>query len=592
MATGMPERAPHLLPRVQPDTAPTDDAVGGPAPIRFGAGPVPPIGPAPAPRAGGVYASPSDAAYGPITDEPSPFTCDVSEVELAGAKDHRTVTITNTSENAVILDVDVTGDPVFTFDGMLSGQALAPGASLDIGVGYASHLEGAYQGELVVGTTDLVFPKPPLRIPITGTAVARKTVGTAIAAKSPGGKANTIDSAVSSLGDAWEQLLKEQLAGVELVQGYAQDSQAASPSPLWAELLQAALMIGVIGVTRGLAKQITNELRTLIFADVRNQIGGDKADAYVVGEMVAGVTERVHGAMHGQVVDTLQSAIAGSIKSGILQAKTGGAGKTGGSGKAAIARDAFFESMKSELNAGVTSIKTAANNTTGDYQALEDEQEGLGFTALEGYRNEIATIAQTAKAAQIHKTLGLYSAYLAQARTGTTGSGQSSDTDLDGSGGLATDESKLGERGRFADGVLVLDMAWGNLSIKSARVRGLNENLRALLSTAPLGSFPLPIVLAGNVLGTAGETPRRGEVRVGRTEQGSLYAIAAETEDDVESGKAPGWAFLGRAARNDFSERTTESGRGRVLDLDEAEQAAANIFARLDDVTLSSVGDG
>lgn len=559
------------------DLGTTEDHTG----LRIGGGPIPPVT-----RGGGAVAplaSPSTLAY----DAPAVFAADRKQVALAGLGSTATVTVWNNSlEPITIGDVYVDGDAgAFRLDRtVLAGTELAPYESIELDLAQIARVAGTYHATLVVAPANgMMSGKAELRVPIEGTVDAEPTVGTPIQGTSPNGNPNTIDSAMSSLVTAWESLLQEQIAGVALVQGYAAGSDPSGVSPLWQDLLQAALMLGVVGVTRGLATRIASGLGTAIYK-LTDDLHGMGAAINAYASTAAELNTTVHAAMHGQIADTLQGAIASAIRDGVVAARTGG------HGKAALARDAFFEAMKSDLNFGVAAIKTQANNTTGDYQALEADHAGLGFAALESYRNQIARQAQTAKTEQVTKTLGVYGAFLAQPTTGTLGTDAQAETDLFGAGGIATDESKRGGE-HFANGVLVLDMTWSTLTINSARIRGMNEDLRALLVGVPLRSLGIPIVLAGNVRNTAGKQPQHGEVRVGRNENGTLFAAAADSEDDVRAGTAYGVGFLERAARDDFNLSNDGSmPSGKTLDVD-TDTAAANIFARLAGTTVTAVGD-
>ncbi len=124
-------------------------------------------------------------------------------------------------------------------------------------------------------------------------------------------------------------------------------------------------------------------------------------------------------------------------------------------------------------------------------------------------------------------------------------------------------------REELGKGVLELNVVWDKLHIatnpvlriKSARVRGLHPDMKAMMATAPLREFPMPIIAHGNLYSQMGNA--YSELAVGRNEGGAVWYRARA---DEESGKVLG-----------------------LLGGGDASQGSRVILNRIDDLTLSEI---
>jgi hypothetical protein len=528
---------------------------------------------------------------GPMTSSPSEIKFEPSTVVFSTVGEKQKLKVTNTSDQDIVWNSQLAGDDVFKMNfGLMDGVNIYAGQTVPVEIEFRPSTSGTFNGTLSVAADSNFMPQSWAHLSLRGTAQAQPTYGTSISAKSPGGHSNSIESAMTAVINQWEALLKEQIGGIDLIQELARKTDPPAPPSVWKELLQGAIQLGVIGVTRAIAFQIAQKLSVAVIrADLAEAVPEQtlaEARENALAKAIK-INERAHSIVMGQVVDTMQAQTAAAITTAI----DGARGTKGGTGN--MVRESFFEAMKTDLNFAVTDSRTAFMNTQGDYAALEASNPGVGFVALETYRNELAWEALKAKALQTDRALGHWCAFLAQSDVGVLGEGKNAETDLYGDGGLATNESKrLGARQKFARGVIVLDMAWGNVSIKKARIRGINSELRQYFTTSPLRSYDVPIILEGNVLGTRGDEVRKGELRLGRNETGEYFHIIAETEEDKRKKDAPGHAYMRRAARGQFGPSIGGNpGEGPYADDADLEKGTRNIFARLLDQTLSEVGE-
>ena len=163
-------------------------------------------------------------------------------------------------------------------------------------------------------------------------------MGEPIEPKTRLGNPNSLEGAFDTVTNTWHALLRAQLKGVEMIEARAGSPPEAVPEH-WKQLIQAAITLGLVFVTRGLAARATAGFTKHIVGAAVSGAGRDVDAGAVLSDKIdfrrlVSVNKAVHGIVSNKVVSTLQSR-AGS---GITKVLT----KAGGNPTRELLRQAFI----------------------------------------------------------------------------------------------------------------------------------------------------------------------------------------------------------------------------------------------------------
>jgi hypothetical protein len=417
---------------------------------------------------------------------------------------------------------------------------------------------GRHASVLVAGTSrqrSTLAPSPtmidgptdgPQQAPVS--VVANETCGTPIKSSTEAGKKNSIGGALGSVAAAWNAVLTEQQGGVATVQGLARDT-APSETSGWQSVLHDVVAEGLVFAMGAVGGYLGQKLYGAVSDVVGRLLPALPVDeAWDAAELVARVhalTKRSHALLVNDVTRSIGAQASASVQQAIVAAMGSKQGSV-------VVREAFFAAQARALTLAATDATVSVNNLEGDYEALEQERPGLGFAALEAYRNQLMCQAQEARAIQTTKTLAMWAAYLARLELGTH---KAEDYEGDVTDGTDLDKNLYNRKNskrewadELARGVLDIRVVWDYdqkavkpiLRVVHARVRGIGASLKAMLTTAPIREFPMPLLVHGEV---NSQSPLHGsvatsELRVGRNEGGSIFYTAESKKQDDDGKEA------------------------------------------------------
>jgi len=451
------------------------------------------------------------------------------------------VTIRNASDDTqTIGDWEIVGDDRAFFVGLMPGIILEPGDSITFRVDFTPSGDMPQAAALILHPTfSIIGTGVPARLNMGGINstshqgqpdATAGACGVPISATTRSGKPNSLQSALGSVHAAWNAVLAQQVAGVGSVHGMASKDIPKDTSG-WESVMDDAiaeglvLAVGAVGLYLGggLALATWDVLQKMQLRD----------DAAAAAKKIAGLTLKVHNLLVNDVTRSIGSQVSAGVRQAISDAPKG-------AGVPAVMREAFFLGQTKTLALAYADAVTALNNSEGDYAALEAEEAGLGFAALEAYRNHLSCQTPLIGTIQSHKTLGMWAAFLARMDLGT----HDPESWEKAEPGAALDKDIFKRKNNHQEwtdelgkGVLDLHVVWDYdrmhsepvFDIKHARVRGIHPELKAIMTTAPLREFPIPMIAHGRVkydaLSGAGAT---SELRVGRNEGGAIVIAAEE----------------------------------------------------------------
>jgi hypothetical protein len=341
---------------------------------------------------------------------------------------------------------------------------------------------------------------------------------------SSSGHGNSLASALQSVGAAVQGVIEQQRTGVRQIYALAQKDLLPKPMAMWEVALQSVLSQGLVlavdAVMLHLGAGLASAARDALEA---RGIGGAKQAA----SAVTAATLKLHKSVRSSIGSSVARNVVGGIHSSAATAPVD-----------VLIREAFFQSQLLALTTSETDAITELDNNEGDFAALEQEQAGLGFVALEAYRNHLACNALTAAEIQSQKTLGMWLDVMAQQKLGThvpdDWEHASHGVELQHEVAVTAKADLQLVRHQLTGGVLDLEVVWDYdheespiLQAKSARLNGLHPDLKALLTTAPLGEFQVPIIVHGSVLSQSEEgDDLTSELAIARNGGGAIFVAA------------------------------------------------------------------
>jgi hypothetical protein len=460
------------------------------------------------------------------------FTFDPPSAVFAGPHE-QAIAIRNTTAEPQTLDGwHLVGD-VGAFETEFLGQrsvVLQPGQSLWFRVRFTGDGARAQAAALIVSST---FGDTPARLNLLGTqpgqAAREGCASVPISAVSPEGRPNSIHSAMRSVQGAWDSVRHVQESGVRTIANVVQQDLPKA-TPAWKTKLDGILahglsqVIGAVGLYLGggLALSTWNMLEGMKLGRTEAAEG-----AKSVANLTLKVHEQVTGSYGRSALKMATQAVREKIESSLAAADVSTAMKA-----------AFFEGQTEALSRAHADAVTTLNNAEGDFAALEAAHPGLGFAALEAYRDHLSCREAGIAVMQRNATLGMWMALLAQLDLGThepeSWEGAKRGAALENNLYNATDA-----RHRMRDlarGVLELRVVWDYDRMRSrpiyelqhARMSDVHVGLKKFLLEAPLGDFTMPMIVHGKVkhdavVGTRGG----GQLRIGRNEGGAI-SLGAE----------------------------------------------------------------
>jgi hypothetical protein len=483
------------------------------------------------------------------------------------------VVIRNVSRDPqTIGDWDVAGDDQAFVVGLLQGVSVAPGDAISV------HVRFSPSGGMPQAAT-LTLHSPGHEADGGGTArlsmggIRRsdrqveshedgEVCGVEIASTTSSGNLNSIQGALGSVHAAWGAVFAQQRAGVDIIHrmaGHALPKETSGWQRVLDDVIAEGLVlaVGAVGLHlgAGLALAAWNALEKMRLKD----------DAAAAAKDIAGLTLKVHHLLVNDVTRSIGAQVSAEVRQAINESPKD-------AGVSVVMREAFFLGQNKALAGSYADAVTSINNREGDFSAMETRHAGLGFAALEAYRNHLHCETAAIGAIQSRTTLGMWASFLARMELGTHDGepqGARPGADLEANI-LGPQHASDGQwREKLGKGVLELHVVWDKLHIatnpvlriKQARVSGLHPEMKAMMTTAPLREFPIPIIAHGNLYSQLGNVD--SELGVGRNEGGAVWFRARA---DEESGRV-----LGLLGGGDASEGS------RV------------ILNRIDDITLSEV---
>lgn len=408
-----------------------------------------------------------------------------------------------------------------------------PGASVTFRVNFVSEQDMPQAAELVV---DSMFGDAPARLKIIGVkrgeAAQAGCSQTPISATSPEGRHNSIGSAMPSVGAAWTSVMTQQKQGVTNVSGRL--AVPPKPAAAWETVLDGILAQGLSKAIGGISLYLGGGL-ALATWNVIERLGLNRGEGEAAAKQVASLTLSVHK----QITASYSTAVLGKTAAAVRTAIEAGKQPT------IAMRDAFFNGQTLALTAAFQDAITTLNNSEGDFAAMEAERPGLGFAALEAYRDHLSRHEGDVIGLQASSTAGMWMAFLAQQDLGV----HDPETWEQATPGAAVEKNLYNSTDahhrmrQLARGVLEVNVVWDYdrmrtnpiLSIEHARTSGVPDEFKSLLTEAPLGHFPMPIIVHGKVKkDTLGERRGTGHLRIARNEGGAISLGAEEGADGAE----------------------------------------------------------
>ena len=282
-------------------------------------------------------------------------------------------------------------------------------------------------------------------------------------------------------------MFAQQCAGVNIIHGMA-GRELPKETSGWQGVLDdviaegLVLAVGAVGLHlgAGLALATWNALEKMRLKD----------DAAAAAKDIAGLTLKVHSLLVNDVTRSIGAQASRQVRQAINELPKDAA-------VSVVMREAFFLGQNKALAGSYADAVTSINNREGDFSALETRHAGLGFAALEAYRNHLRCETAAIGAIQSRTTLGMWASFLARMDLGThdgepQGARPGADLEAD-IFGRSTRATASGGKS-LGKGVLELHVVWDSSTSQptpccgssQARVRGLHPDMKAMMATAPL----------------------------------------------------------------------------------------------------------
>jgi hypothetical protein len=457
------------------------------------------------------------------------FTFDPPTLAFAGADTHEVTIRNRTAEPQTIDDWQLVGDSAAfqtTFVGSRS-VSLEPGASLTFRIRFVSDDEKPQAAALIVSST---FTDHPARLNMLGTKRGQPQSGecsrVSISATTREGRPNSIQSAMRSVEGAWTAIHSMQERGINAIATIV-NKELPKATPEWKTKLDGIIAQGLSKLIGGVSLYLGGGLALAAFDVLRsmeiakNPVGEATAGA----KEIANLTLKVHQGVTSSYAEGVLTKAATAVREAIEGRKE--------TNPSAIMRESFFDAQVRTLSTAYSDAITTLNNSEGDFAALEANHPGLGFAALEAYRNHLSCHSGNVSELQRSATLGMWMSFLARLDVGThepekweqanTGAA------LEKNVYKSTDANhRLRD---LARGVLELHVIWDYNRMKTrpvyelrrAHVSGINADLKELLTDAPIGHFSMPIIVHGKVKQDAvSGSKSSSHLRIGRNEGGAI----------------------------------------------------------------------
>ena len=437
------------------------------------------------------------------SEQGSSFVFDPPALEFQG-RGSQEVRIHNYSGESQTIDAwEIVGDAA-AFDTAFVGARtvpIAPGGSIVFTVRFNSDAAMPQAAALVVRS---MISDRPARLELVGMQGAalgegegKQDHGVAITGTTPGGRPNSILSAMGSVGAEWNSVITKQQTALTDLKFKASEPKEKN----WkAELLDDAIGVGLSHVVGSIGLFLGGGLALAAWTIVEERMHLGRAAAAAAAKKVASLTLAVHEQLVGEISQAVLSKATGAVREMIEGANPKARGEL---------RDAFFDSQVTALTHAYSDAVTSLNNREGDYVALESEHPGLGFAALEAYRGHLREHLGNVISMQRNASLGMWMSLLARLELGTHEPKETEHAKI----GSALDRNLYNptdEKHRIShlgSGVVELHVTWNYDSMGDqpvyellhARVVGVEDGLKALLTRAPLGQFPVPLLIHGKV---------------------------------------------------------------------------------------------
>jgi hypothetical protein len=469
-------------------------------------------------------------------DSAPAFAFDPPTLTFASGETKEVAIRNTTSEPQTIDDWQVIGDAAAFHTAFVGSRSLVieSGKSFFFRVRFSGESDKPQTAALIVGST---FAEHPARLNVIGIkrgeAPPLGCSGVSISASTPEGRGNSIQSAMASVGAAWSAVRTMQERGVTSVANIV-GKELPKVTSEWKTRLDGVIAQGLSNVIGALSAYLGGGLALATWDVLRNMNTGKEANQTATDAMeaVASLTLKVHQGVTSSYAQGVLTTAATAVREAIEGSKQ--------TNVSALMRESFFDAQTKTMALAYADAVTTFNNSEGDFAALESSHPGLGFAALEAYRNHLSCHQGNVAGLQRSATLGMWMAFLAQLDVGKHEPEQWEHAKP----GAALEKNIYNTTDAhhrlrdLARGVVELHVIWDYDHIKTrpiyqlerARVSGIHPELKQLLTGAPLGQFSMPIIVHGKVKhDTPGGTGGGSQLRIGRNEGGAL-TIGAEAK--------------------------------------------------------------
>lgn len=467
----------------------------------------------------------------------SPFSFAPSTLEFRDAKDVEVRIYNDTDEVQTIDEWQLVGDTEAFATKFIGARSvpLQPHASVAFRVAFMSDATAPQAAALIVRTMstdqtarlDLVGIQQSMQAELVDDP---KDTGVSIEARTDAGRPNSISTALGSVASSFTAVaLKQSFALTDLRSKMSAPSEANWKDELIEEALGFGLSeaIGAVGLFLGggLALAAWNVV------DQKLHLGREVASA--AAKEIAHVTVKVHELVTNDLALAASKKVGQAFREKMSDAKA----KEREQDKL---RDAFFDAQATTITEVYANAVTSLNNHEGDYAALEAQHAGFGFAALEAYRSHLYAQRSNVIEIQRNKTLGQWLSLLARLKLGVH-QPESKDERV----GSAVDQNLYATTDAhhrisgLASGVIELHVDWNYdrmsdqpLSVLHARVVGVKDAVREMLTQAPLKAFGAPMVVYGKVIRERPEgIVSHSHMGIGRNEGGTVWLGATQNTD-------------------------------------------------------------
>lgn len=307
-------------------------------------------------------------------------------------------------------------------------------------------------------------------------------------------------------------------------------------APSWRdELLEEALGLAMSETIGAVGLFLGGGIALAAWNVVESKLHLGRAAAAAAAQKIASVTLRTHELVTGDLAMAASKKAVANLRTKLSATKV--------DKNEAQLRSAFFDTQIATLSTLHVDAVTSLTNRQADYEALEKEHPGFGFAALEAYRHQLTAHPMSVIAVQRQKTLGQWMSLLARLALGTHQPGSDKEragASLDKNLYQPTDDHHRIKD--LAAGVVELHVSWdydrmsdAPVTVETARVRGLKDSVKVLLTEAPLRNFGVPLLVHGKVNRlTPMGVVSHSHLGIARNEGGTLWLGAKANSDAAD----------------------------------------------------------